>query len=245
MIPPAANAAADPHFRMEAKPPMTIRTSFALLLLSLCPLLAAAGCGSSEEGAGDVTAAIDGGPVDEGSGEASPASRRDEPPRVAIETSLGDITVELDPASAPLTVGNFLSYVDDGHYDGTIFHQAIADYVILGGGYTRELKERSVGLSIRNEAHNGQSNQRGTIAMARDGEVIDSGTCQFFINLGDNTSLDHQGRDAARYGYCVFGRVVAGMEVADAIAKVEVRDTDGFEQIPVQPVTIKSIRRVP
>lgn len=222
---------------------MTTRTFLALLLASLCPLLAA-GCGSSDEAAGDVTAAIEGGPVDESGGAAAPASQPNRPPRVVIETSQGDITVELDPASAPLTVGNFLSYVDDGHYDGTIFHQAISDYVILGGGYSRELKERSVGLTIRNEAHNGLSNARGTIAMARDGEVIDSATCQFFINLGDNTSLDHQGRDAARYGYCVFGRVVAGMDVADAISQVEVRDTDGFEQIPVQPVTIKSIRRV-
>jgi len=222
---------------------MNIRGTFALALLMFFAL-SAAGCGSGEEAAGDLTASIEGGA---GEGEADGDATADapsRPPRVLIETSHGDITVELDPVKAPLTVGNFLSYVDDRHYDGTIFHQAIPGYVVLGGGYTRELKELSVGPTIRNEAHNGLSNTRGTIAMAREGDVVDSSTTQFFLNLGDNTSLDHQGRDAARYGYCVFGRVVAGLDVADAISKVEVRDTAGFEQIPVEPVTIKAIRRV-
>jgi len=221
---------------------MTIRGTLALALLAILAVVAT-GCGSGEEAAGDLTASIEGAAAEgETGGNANTAPNR--PPRVLIETSLGDITVELDPVKAPLTVGNFLSYVDDRHYDGTIFHQAIPGYVVLGGGYTRDLKELSVGPTIRNEAHHGLSNARGTIAMAREGDVVDSSTTQFFLNLGDNTSLDHQGRDAARYGYCVFGRVVAGLDVADAISKVEVRDTAGFEQIPVEPVTIKSIRRV-
>jgi cyclophilin family peptidyl-prolyl cis-trans isomerase len=157
---------------------------------------------------------------------------------------MGTITVVLEPEKAPLTVRNFLSYVDDGHYDGTIFHQVVDGYIVLGGGFTPQFEERPALEAVRNEAHNGLLNRRGTIAMARQADAIDSSTCQFFINLADNPELDHKDRDPPEaYGYCVFGRVTEGMEVLDKIGKVQVQDREGFQMAPVQPVAIRSIKR--
>lgn len=173
-----------------------------------------------------------------------PAARAPEgPPRVRLATTLGEIVLELDREHAPLSVDNFLQYVDQGHYDGTIFHQVVDGYVALGGAFTPELTERPSHTPVRNEAHNGLKNVRGTIAMARDLSSIDSSTCQFFVNLQDNPSLDHRSRTADEYGYCVFGRVVEGMDVIDRLAKVETRDTESFELIPVSPVVIRTARR--
>ncbi len=210
--------------------------------LCVAALFVVAGCNSG----GDAEVASDGAEGDV----AQAASRQPGPPpkpakpRVELETNYGTLIIELDEEKAPLTVANFLEYVDSGHYDGTIFHQIVSDYVALGGAYTAELDGKSEGIAIRNEAHNGLKNLRGTVAMARELDRIDSSTCQFFVNLQDNQELDHRGRTPEDYGYCVFGRVVSGMEVVDKIARVETRSTDQFELIPVEPVVIRSAQRV-
>jgi len=164
--------------------------------------------------------------------------------QVIIDTTLGSITVELDPDKAPLTVANFLQYVDDGFYDGTLFHRVIAEFVIQGGGYLPDMVEKETRDPIKNEADNGLSNLRGTIAMARL-SAPDSATSQFFVNLVDNTAdgdgmsdLDPGG--VSPDGYAVFGKVIKGMDVVDAIAAVETDSNDA----PVEDVIINSIKRV-
>lgn len=164
-------------------------------------------------------------------------------PKVLIETSLGNVTLQLDAEKAPLTVDNFLSYADRGHYDQTIVHQIVKGQIILAGGFDAQLKEKKARTPVRNEAHNGLKNVRGTIAMARKPDAVDSATCQFYFNLADNAWLDHKDRTADGYGYCVFGRVVGGQEVLDQIAAVPVQNTEQFEGIPTQPVLIRSVRR--
>jgi cyclophilin family peptidyl-prolyl cis-trans isomerase len=162
---------------------------------------------------------------------------------VVMETSYCNITVELDSAKAPLSVANFLAYVDAGFYDGTIFHRVIADFMIQGGGFTEDLKQKPTKPAIKNEAANGLRNLRGTIAMART-NVVDSATSQFYINHKDNPFLDHRAPNPRDFGYAVFGKVVAGMDVVDRIAGVQTRGTNPmFQNLPVQPVIIKSIRR--
>lgn len=162
-------------------------------------------------------------------------------PRVRMTTNLGSFTIELYSDDAPVTVENFLQYVDDGHYDGLIFHRVIAGFVIQGGGYTPELVERPTRDPIVNESDNGLSNQRGTLSMARKNDP-DSATSQFFVNLVDNSAtLDP--RDG-RSGYAVFGRVVEGMEVVDTIATVEKESRGQFSDIPVEDVVIQSASRV-
>ena len=139
--------------------------------------------------------------------------------RVRLETSHGIITIELDEKAAPLTCQNFLNYVNDGFYDGTIFHRVIKGFMIQGGGLTADMQKKATKDSIGNEADNGLKNKRGTIAMARTREPH-SATAQFFINTVDNFSLDHKGKTPQGWGYCVFGKVVDGMEVVDAIEGV-------------------------
>jgi cyclophilin family peptidyl-prolyl cis-trans isomerase len=164
-----------------------------------------------------------------------PVSAQGKNPVVVITTSLGEITVELDPVKAPLTVENFLTYVKAGHYDGTIFHRVIKGFMIQGGGMTPDMKEKATRPPIKNEAANGLKNERGTITMARTNQV-DSATSQFFINTGTNNGfLDHKVRD---YGYAVFGKVTAGMNVVDKIEGVKTQPGD----VPAEPVIIKSIR---
>lgn len=165
-------------------------------------------------------------------------------PTVKVRTSAGEFTVELDGEHAPLTVDNFLGYVNAGQYNGTIFHQVYDGFIVLGGGYDAKFNERSTQPPVRNEAHNGLKNSRGTIAMARQLDSIDSATCQFFINLDDNSSLDHTGTEPNQYGYCVFGKVTSGMDVVEQIGKVQVHSTPQFENVPVKPVIIESIRCV-
>jgi cyclophilin family peptidyl-prolyl cis-trans isomerase len=169
-------------------------------------------------------------------------------PQVVIETSLGSITVQLDREKSPITADNFLAYAESGLYNQSIFHQAYKNKYIFGGVYTTNLTDIRTRPQIRNEADNGLKNLRGTIAMYRQTDVIDSATSQFYINVANNPELDQRTRnleDPQGYGYCVFGQVVSGMEeVVDNIASTTVHDTTDFVQTPVKAVVIKSIRRV-
>jgi cyclophilin family peptidyl-prolyl cis-trans isomerase len=160
-------------------------------------------------------------------------------PVVDIETSMGTIKVELFPDKAPVSVGNFLSYVREGFYDGLIFHRVIRGFMIQGGGFTKEMKERRATRSpIKNEAGNGLKNERGTLAMART-NVVDSATAQFFINVVKNDFLDHVDDTPRGYGYAVFGRVVEGMDVVDKIVSVETGTVRMFQDVPKKAVTIE------
>ncbi|HFD79079.1 MAG TPA: peptidyl-prolyl cis-trans isomerase [Gammaproteobacteria bacterium] len=167
-------------------------------------------------------------------------------PRVRMETSKGDVIIELYPDKAPVTVKNFLRYVHDGAYDHTVFHRVIKGFMNQGGGYTADLKKKDIKTypPIRNEADNGLRNERGTIAMARTGDP-DSATNQFFINTADNSFLDHRGKTRRGWGYAVFGRVVSGMEVMDRIARVETGGQGPFRSdVPKIPVEIYRIRLI-
>jgi cyclophilin family peptidyl-prolyl cis-trans isomerase len=160
-------------------------------------------------------------------------------PKVLLKTSLGDITLELYPAQAPVTVKNFLTYVNDKFYDGTIFHRVIPGFMIQGGGMTTDMGEKASRPTIKNEAANGLKNDRGTIAMARLPEP-DTAGAQFFINLVNNDGLNHRDNSQAGFGYCVFGKVISGMDVVDAIAKVPTGSKRGHSNVPVEPVTLIS-----
>ena len=161
-------------------------------------------------------------------------------PAVVLETTLGSITIELLPDAAPATVENFLQYAADGFFDGTVFHRVIPGFMIQGGGLQADLSEKATRPPIRNEADNGLSNTRGTVAMART-SVVDSATAQFFINTVDNgRSLDHRGTSPRDYGYAVFGRVTAGMDVVDAISGVATGRQGPHQNVPVEPVVIDS-----
>lgn len=152
---------------------------------------------------------------------------------VIIETNMGKIDVELNAEKAPISVANFLQYVESGHYNNTIFHRVINNFMVQGGGFDRHMRQKTTRAMIKNEAKNGLKNDRGTLAMARTG-VVDSATSQFFINHKDNDFLNHGGRD---YGYAVFGKVTKGMDTVDAIARVRTKSGD----VPVNPVIIKKI----
>lgn len=168
-------------------------------------------------------------------------------PQIVVETSLGNITLELDGEKSPITVDNFLAYVNAAAYDQTIVHQVYKNQAIIAGGYTTNLSEIRPRIPIRNEANNGLKNLRGTIAMNRQPDVIDSARSQFFINVADNSALDCRNRDSADpggYGYCVFGKVVKGMDVVNKIAETPVKNSEQFDQTPVQAVVVNSVRRV-
>ena len=164
------------------------------------------------------------------------------PAVVVMKTSLGEIKIELDEEKAPITVKNFLSYVDDGFYDGTIFHRVIDGFMIQGGGFTVEMNQKSTKPPIKNEAGNGLKNLRGTITMART-SVVDSATSQFFINVVDNGFLNHRDTTTGGYGYTVFGHVIEGMDVVDGIKKVPTTTQKGMRDVPSKPVVIESVRR--
>lgn len=234
--------------------------------LALIGLLLVVGCGgedpdSAEEGS---PASAENGTDDTSSSDQATPPALNLPPRVLIETSLGDITVELNVEGTPITTKNFLEYVDAGYYDGTVFHQIDAGYVIQGGSEKYVIQGGSenqayqekppgdfvlashLGPEIFNEASTGLSNLRGTIAMARDPARIHSSVTKFFFNLGDNLALDHQAQDfdnvdPKRFGYCAFGRIIDGLDVLDDIGAVPVNEVD-FR--PSTPVVIKSITRV-
>jgi len=167
-------------------------------------------------------------------------------PKVLVETSLGDITLQLDAAHAPATVDNFLRYVSDGHYDGTVVYRVVPGFVIQMGSYDADVQSRPVRDPIVLEANNGLSNRRGTVAMAR-ADDPNSATAEFFINLADNTSLDHHADDPGNAtGYAVFAKVVAGMDVVDRIAAVALGDHGPMPgAAPVDPVIIRKVRVLP
>jgi cyclophilin family peptidyl-prolyl cis-trans isomerase len=162
-----------------------------------------------------------------------------EAPRVKLATSSGDVVLELAADQAPATVANFVQYVKDGFYDGTIFHRVIANFMIQGGGFTPEFEKKSTREPIPNEADNGLRNQRGSIAMARTGEPH-SATAQFFINVVDNPNLDHKAKNPRGWGYAVFGRVVDGMDVVDSIRNVQTGNRGSYRNVPREPVIIRS-----
>jgi peptidyl-prolyl cis-trans isomerase A (cyclophilin A) len=166
-------------------------------------------------------------------------SKKMENIEVVFSTNQGDITIELYPDKAPITVKNFLAYVDEGFFSDTIFHRVIPNFMIQGGGFTKDMKQKPTKAPIKNEADNGLRNSRGTLAMART-SVVDSATGQFFINLTDNSFLDHGVRD---FGYAVFGKVVSGMDVVDKIAAVKTTTIAGQQNVPVEPVIVTSAKR--
>lgn len=158
-------------------------------------------------------------------------------PTVLIKTTVGDIKVELFPEKAPITVKNFLQYVEDGHYNGTIFHRVIPGFMVQGGGFSKEMKEKSGRAPIKNEADNGLHNERGTLAMART-SVVDSATAQFFINVSDNGFLDFRDKTTRGYGYAVYGKVIEGMDVVDKIVRAPTSTQGPHENVPVTAVEI-------
>jgi peptidyl-prolyl cis-trans isomerase B (cyclophilin B) len=180
--------------------------------------------------------------------EPAPAEPAMEPAKdttmVIINTNLGEIHVKLAADKAPLTVANFLAYVDDGFYNGTIFHRVIDGFMIQGGGFEPNMRQKSTRAPVKNEAANGLHNKRGTIAMART-PVVDSATAQFFINVKDNGFLDFRSPDPQGFGYCVFGEVVAGMDVVDKIKAVRTGTKAGMTDVPLDTVQILSVTRAP
>jgi len=164
-------------------------------------------------------------------------------PVVMMRTTCGDITIELDQAKAPETVKNFLQYVDEKFYDKTIFHRVIDDFMIQGGGFTKEMEQKAVHAPIRNEAENRLPNNKGTLAMARTSDV-NSATAQFFINVKDNEFLNYKSSTPSGFGYCVFGKVISGMDVLDKIKKVPTTTKNGHQNVPVTAVEVISVTRV-
>jgi peptidylprolyl isomerase/peptidyl-prolyl cis-trans isomerase B (cyclophilin B) len=193
-------------------------------------LLAISGCNASEPGTQTVSTA--------------PAAGQPANPRVLIETSKGNITVELFPGNAPQSAANFLGYAKSGFYDGTIFHRVIPGFMIQGGGMTPDMTEKPKGAPIQNEADNGLKNLRGTLAMARTGDPH-SATSQFFINVADNYFLNHRGKSVEGWGYAVFGKVVDGMDVVDAIVAVPSGNRGPYGDVPAEPVVMKHVTLLP
>lgn len=164
-----------------------------------------------------------------------------ENPRVILHTSMGAITLELFADKAPKSVENFLAYANDGHYDGTLFHRVIENFMIQGGGFDADFQQKETRDPVENEADNGISNERGTVAMARTNDPH-SATSQFFINVTDNTFLDHRGKQSGRtWGYAVFGRVTDGMDVVDAIRAVETGSRGMHQDVPAEDVIIERV----
>lgn len=162
-------------------------------------------------------------------------------PHVVLDTSEGKITVELLSKEAPLSVANFIEYAKSGFYDGTVFHRVIPNFMIQGGGFSADMTQKETRGNLKNEANNGLRNLRGTLAMARRGEP-DSATAQFFINLTENNFLDHQNETNAGWGYAVFGRVTAGIEVVDKIAATATTTVGPLSDVPVQAIVIKNVK---
>ena len=209
---------------------MTRPSLFSATLFIGAVLLGMSGCGASEPGKQTVSTA--------------PAPGQPVNPRVLIETSKGNITVELFTRNAPQSVGNFINYVKTGFYDGLIFHRVIPGFMIQGGGMTPGMEEKPKNAPIRNEADNGLKNLRGTLAMARMA-APDSASSQFFINVADNAFLDHRGTSYDTWGYAVFGQVVDGMDVVDAIVAVPRGDRGPYQDVPVEPVVMKHVTLLP
>jgi peptidyl-prolyl cis-trans isomerase B (cyclophilin B) len=163
--------------------------------------------------------------------------------KVRLTTSMGAITLELDEQKAPESVANFLKYLDAGHYDGTIFHRVIDGFMLQGGGFTKDMKQKPTNPPVKNESKNGLKNDNYTVAMARTG-VRDSATSQFFINVKDNDFLNYSGESPQGWGYAVFGRVVEGQDVVDKIRKVRTGNAGGHQNVPLDAVVIEKAERV-
>jgi peptidyl-prolyl cis-trans isomerase A (cyclophilin A) len=159
---------------------------------------------------------------------------------IHFETNLGQFTVELYEKEAPITVANFLKYIDEGFFDGTTFHRIVPGFVIQGGGFTADMSQKRTNPTIKNEADNGLKNERGTLSMARTND-INSATSQFFVNLKDNDFLDHK---RGNFGYAVFARVTQGMDVIDKIAAAETGRRKGHDDVPLEAVIMTSVRRL-
>lgn len=202
------------------------RFSAFLVAMVLGAAFSTTGCGAKEPGKQTVSS--------------QPALGQPANPKVLIETSMGNITVELFAGNAPVSTANFLKYVNSGFYNGTIFHRVIPGFMIQGGGMLPDMTEKARGEQIRNEANNGLKNLRGTLAMARTGEPH-SATSQFFINVSDNYALNHRGESIQGWGYAVFGQVVSGMEVADAIVAVQRGNVGPHGDVPLEPVVMKKV----
>lgn len=171
------------------------------------------------------------------------ASSNQAAPQVLLETSAGKITIELYPDKAPVTVANFLDYVESGFYNDTIFHRVIPGFMIQGGGFTPDMEQKDTRPPIKNEADNGLANTKGTIAMART-QVVDSATAQFFINTVDNPHLNHRSKTAGGYGYCVFGKVIDGLDVVMQIEKTPTTRFGYFSDVPEEPIVIVSAQKI-
>ncbi len=180
--------------------------------------------------------------VENKSGEAAPETKEKQMTVVIIETSKGNITVELDAEKAPVSVKNFLEYVDEGFYTDTIFHRVIKGFMVQGGGFTEDMSQKKTKAPIKIESANGLKNERGTLAMART-NVPDSATSQFFINHKNNDFLNYTAPTMQGYGYAVFGRVTDGMDVVDAIAEVKTGQKGPHGDVPLETVVIKKISR--
>ena len=200
----------------------------ALFLLTL--ILGMSGCGASEPDKQTVSTA--------------PAAGQPANPRVLIETSKGNITVEVFPGNAPLSAANFLNYVKSGFYDGLAFHRVIPGFMIQTGGMTPDMAEKPKGAPIQNEADNGLKNLRGTLAMARTGDPH-SASSQFFINVADNAFLNHRGKSFEGWGYAVFGQVIDGMNVVDAIVAVPRGNRGPNGDVPIDPIVMKRVTLLP
>ena len=161
---------------------------------------------------------------------------------VVMDTSMGKIEIELNRSKAPITVKNFLRYADEGFYNGTIFHRVISSFMIQGGGFTKDMGKKKTHAPIKNEANNGLSNSTGTIAMARTG-IVDSATAQFFINVKNNSNLDYKGDNPSLYGYCVFGKVISGMDVVNKIRNVATGRVSYYGDVPLKTIFILSVKR--
>ncbi len=172
-----------------------------------------------------------------------PAKAASGNPVVAVETSMGTFKIELYQDKAPITVKNFLSYVEDKHYDGTIFHRVIDGFMVQGGGFDKEMSQKKTKAAIKNESGNGLKNEDGTVAMARTSDP-DSATSQFFINTGNNNSFLNKTDSRDGVGYCVFGKVVEGMDVVNKIKGVKTGTKNGMKDVPVETVEIKSVKLV-
>ncbi len=203
-----------------------MRRFYAYFISLLGAALIATGCNAREPGKQTVPTA--------------PPAGQAANPKVLIETNKGNIMVELFPGNAPVSTENFLQYVKSGFYDGTVFHRVIPGFMIQGGGMLPDMTEKARGTPIRNEANNELKNLRGTLAMARTGEPH-SATSQFFINVADNYFLNHRGESVEGWGYAVFGQVVSGMEVVDAIVAVPRGSRDMHQDVPLEPVIMKRV----
>jgi peptidyl-prolyl cis-trans isomerase B (cyclophilin B) len=210
-----------------------------MLAVAIAMLLSASGCNKSDTEL--PTASISGSTGDSGGGAFPQKPQVNMHPTVKVKTTAGDFTIKLNAEVAPLSVENFLSYANSGFYNGTIFHQVIPGFIALTGGYDTKYQLKATNSPVRNEAHKGLLNKRGSIALARQPDAVDSATSQFFINLADNTPLDYTGDDPEQYGYSVFGEVTDGMEVIDKIAKCQVANMGQLQNVPTQQIVIQSM----